>query len=136
MKQFIQAASLAATIAAFCASSALAGMMEGEMGGGMQPGGMQQGGAPKGGMQGGSMQGGAHGMASPEMHKKMDELRQHSEKMEGIKDQKQLLTEMRKHMEMSDKMMQEMMAQEGSAGGGAPAQPAAPQQQPGGMSDM
>ena len=100
MKRFMKIASFAAIASAVLLGTAGAEMMG--MGKGM----------------GGQMK----GMGSQEMQKKMEEIHHHSKMMEGMKDQKQLMGEMRKHMKMTDEMM-ELMATEGAgasdpAGGG------------------
>ena len=54
---------------------------------------------------GGMSQHGMQGMDSMAMDKKMQELQQHEKMMEGIEDQKQLMVEMKKHMQMMTDMM-------------------------------
>jgi len=86
---------------------------QGMMGQGHRIGGME----PQGGME-----------STDTMNIKMQELRQHEKMMEGIKNknQHQMMTEMRKHMQMMTDMMEGMRCQQGGAGcgsGGTPDHP-------------
>lgn len=67
------------------------------------------------GMGGGGNQ--APAIASPEMQRKMEDLRHHSMVMEGIQDEKKLIDEMRKHMRMLDDMVAEMLKGQSNPGG-------------------
>src|SRR5262245_11623753 len=46
-----------------------------------------------------------------ELEKQMTALREHTKTMDGITDEKQLLTEMRKHQQMSDTLLSTMLEQ-------------------------
>ena len=52
-----------------------------------------------------------HQEMSQELGKQMAALREHTKTMDGITDEKQLLTEMRKHQQMSDTLLNTMLEQ-------------------------
>jgi hypothetical protein len=52
-----------------------------------------------------------HQETSQELQKQMTALREHSKTMEGISDEKQLLTEMKKHQQMTDGLLGTMLEQ-------------------------
>jgi uncharacterized protein (DUF3084 family) len=52
-----------------------------------------------------------HQEMSQELQKQMTALREHAKAMEGITDEKQLLTEMKKHQQMTDDLLGTMLEQ-------------------------
>jgi len=52
-----------------------------------------------------------HQEMSQELQKQMTALREHAKAMEGISDEKQLLTEMKKHQQMTDALLGTMLEQ-------------------------
>jgi hypothetical protein len=52
-----------------------------------------------------------HQEMSQELQKQMTALREHAKEMEGISDEKQLLTEMKKHQQMTDALLGTMLEQ-------------------------
>lgn len=52
-----------------------------------------------------------HKQMEQELQKKLTALREHSKTMEGISDEKQLLTEIKKHQQMTDELLGTMLEQ-------------------------
>ena len=75
------------------------------------------------GSMGMGMRGTQHGGGMKDMHARMHALHEHSKKMEGMTDQRQLGEEMKHHMKMMDEMMEMMMQAHGEQ---APASSTAP----------
>lgn len=93
----------------------------------MQKGQMGKGGmGHMGGMEGqaGGTHGGAQTHPMADMPRRMQEMREHSQMMDGIEDPERLRAEMRRHMKMMDDMMEKMMehATSSSSQGSSPSQ--------------
>ena len=54
---------------------------------------------------------GIHKQMEQELQQKLTDLREHAKTMEGIKDEKQLLAEMKKHQQMTDDLLGTMLEQ-------------------------